>query len=735
MKSTRIKKLIAGILIFTLALVSPMRSVKSEAAGKTVTYIKEFKLFIKKGGTESDAKDWCKTQSDGDWKVVEGDLNAETDGVFTRKVGVFLCYCTTENEDEAVRDIAVMNEQGNYSESNYKMILENQKNVYKDLVSDLKTQIKGYQENLKNEVKTAVEAHDLLNGFKEDDSEKLLGDFLAELDLSREKDEETLTNVLFQANGSVVLFIQQELSLACESGTKNWLDRMEQIGGYDRFYQKIKNAYNGDDRLAKRNMEKKYKEKAVVIADAWDELKQNFEGIKEYEEKCGIASMSEEEIKEWKENNLKTADGILYEQKAACFDNLAMYTYEGKTLLEFFLQDKSEISGNNLYKLYPMVSCLQPGQLAGINSTVNLYALIGQAFSATVLNDYDKGKLDEVKDEINEDQKENLEESRELVEKCIDQQGEKEAESIYEGVDREVFGGGVAVTSDALDFNNSSETNWTDSFVKHNVNIQTKVGIGLCFGGFATIVLHAIYNTVMEDVAQEIVRRFRFNDAAYHFSEEVANMINGAPANEFMFTYLRRMVKEGEEEVKGVAKKSMEELAKAARGDSTSARVFYGLSRGLTFALLLVAVADVVLNIVALYNYYNRDHLPIPHHIVDMTTNRNKETSFVTYKSVRDNTGECGDLNGNSAKQWLALYQTHDEDAGTPILAPDNGEEFKVVVQYGSADEPKTENYTSLHLFGAPNTPQNLTFADGESGWSYNDGKNGTFVFFRKAGI
>ena len=35
-------------------------------------------------------------------------------------------------------------------------------------------------------------------------------------------------------------------------------------------------------------------------------------------------------------------------------------------------------------------------------------------------------------------------------------------------------------------------------------------------------------------------------------------------------------------------------------------------------------------------------------------------------------------------------------------------------------------------MFGAPNTPQNLTFADGNKGWSFNDGKKGTYVFFRR---
>ena len=103
-------RIVAVVLVFTLALIAPMQNVRSEAAEKnTVKYIKEFKLFIKKEGGLEDARNWCKSQTDGDWHVVESDLNAGTDGTFSKPVGVFMCYCTTENEKEAVRNIAVMN--------------------------------------------------------------------------------------------------------------------------------------------------------------------------------------------------------------------------------------------------------------------------------------------------------------------------------------------------------------------------------------------------------------------------------------------------------------------------------------------------------------------------------------------------------------------------------------------------------------------------------------------------
>ena len=71
MMSKWFNRIVAGILILTLSFVSPMQFVGSEAAGKNVKYIKEFKLFIKKEGTQADAENWCKSQTDGDWHVVD----------------------------------------------------------------------------------------------------------------------------------------------------------------------------------------------------------------------------------------------------------------------------------------------------------------------------------------------------------------------------------------------------------------------------------------------------------------------------------------------------------------------------------------------------------------------------------------------------------------------------------------------------------------------------------------
>ena len=723
MMSKWFNRIVAGILILTLAFVSPMQFVGSEAAGKSVKYIKEFKLFIKKEGTQADAENWCKSQTDGDWHVVDGDLNGGTDAAFTKPVGVFMCYCTTENEKEAVKNIAVMNEKGNYSESAYQEILKSQRDTYKDLVKDLNIQVKGYQENLKNKVNTAIQAHDLLNTYREDDSGKLLGDLLAELNLDQEKDADKLTDILLQANGDAVLFIQQELTLACENAKRSWLDRMVQAGGYDKFYAKIKNAFNGDDNLAKKNMDIKYKEKATVIADDWDNLKSHLNHIKEYEEQNGVSSMSEEQLKTWRTNNLSSPTGAIYEQEVAFALNLAKYKYEDKTLLDFFAQDKSEISENNLYKLYPMVACLQDGQFAGLDSTVNLYSLVNQAFSASLLNDYDKGLLKEAKDKMNEKQKKELSTAQKELENFADKQTDKEVKSIYEGVNREIFNGGVAVTSDALRYSNGAETKWQEKLYGNLETYNLSTVLSLLGGIIGAVIFNAISNTVLDTAANAAVRRIVNGDGGY-IKQNMVNYISETYTSnmtaERTVIHLQTLAERGDKN----AKDAVSVIYKNAAKNSTKYRILNGLAIGLSVIMVLITIADIAVNVYGLYKYYNMEHLPIPKYMVDLSTDRNKETTYITYKSVRDNDGNPGDLNGNSSKEWLALYQTYDERAGAPIAAPESGYVMRVC---SDGDYDYERGQSALHLFGIPDSGRtNLTSTE----WSYNDKNGKTFFIY-----
>lgn len=314
----------------------------------------------------------------------------------------------------------------------------------------------------------------------------------------------------------------------------------------------------------------------------------------------------------------------------------------------------------------------------------------------------------------------------------LDNQKKGEVKSVYEGVDREVFNGGVAVTSDALEYSNGTETKWYEGYC-NNDSANILVAAGIAMGILAPVFLYAGEHTLRDHVIESVIRNIynREYEQAGIFNAELNKLI---PEVEFwsddrLATFEQIRIKFRElAKTKEDIKAGMESITKQTYKESTGLRVLRGLKIGLSIVLILVTVADIAVNVYHLYQYYNREHLPIPKNMIEMSTNENKETAYVTYKSVRDNSGDPGDLNGGSSKQWLALYQTHDDRAGEPIAAPESG--YPITVLYGGTST--RSDYLPLHMFGTVHVAQNLTFADGDAGYSFEDKKDGTYLYFMR---
>ena len=730
MTGTRLwKRLVAGLMVMVITLV--FSCVRGKAAEKTTTYIKDFKLYIDENKDPAAVKDWFEKNN---YTMIEGNLNEDASGNLKQEVGVYLGYSTTTNSREAVTDIAVMNERGNYSVGEYERILKEQKKMYTDMVSDLKDMLEEYRTNVNNKVPTAIQARDFMNRYVDPDSDEKLGDLLMTIP------DDKLGTLLMQANGQVVLMIEDRLSYACDTGKTTWLDRMTKLGSYKALEKKALKACNNDINKAKRTLDKKYKEDALKLAENWEDVRQHISKIREREKNWGFDKMNETQIKEFFESNVDNVEVESFLENYRLTSALAGYAYEGKSLFDYFEQTADTFKGDGIRKLYPLASSLTQGQISGVDQTVSLFTLVVNALGASAFNDYQSGETKEILDKMDSEEKTEVNERKEIVEKALAAWQDGEPISIYEGVDRDVFDGGVAVTSTAYEFNNGDGVTWADALVNgwlgKTAAIGYVVGSALFLAGAIYVsryiptlkntIAGDFYNSVQKEMQQEIERNEILK--AMGERQEYGEIRWGNTRIDPNKPYW----KYSDEAKNDIFEKAMTD------GENRELMSGYRFARnlkiGLTVACIVLAVVDIVTTSITLYKYYNREHLPIPVNMVDLSYNDQGETSFVNYKSVPDQKGGCGDLNGGGGKQWLALYQTHDEDAGDPILAPENGEECKVIVQYGSADEPKTENYTPLHLFGAPNTPQNLTFADGNKGWSFNDGKKGTYVFFCRGG-
>ena len=316
------KRFIAGFLALAMAFVVPGVHMQAAQSQKTV-YIKDLKLYIDNNKNPEAAKKWFEKN---DYTMIEGNLNAEASGALKKEVGVYLGYSTTTNASEAVTDIAVMNERGNYSQGEYKRILEEQKKMYDDMVTDIKDMLEQYRTNVENGVPTAIQSRDFMNGYKDDESGQLLGDLLMSIN------DEDLGTLLMQANGQIVLMIEDRLAYACESENSNWLDRMAKLGSYKNLEKKALKAANNDITKAKKALDKKYKEDALTLANSWEDLKSHFDKARDYEEKFGLKGKSADEIEKFLNSNSDNIAVQEYLDKTKILSTLACYKYEDASL-------------------------------------------------------------------------------------------------------------------------------------------------------------------------------------------------------------------------------------------------------------------------------------------------------------------------------------------------------------------------------------------------------------------
>ena len=762
LKSGKITRAIAIMLIMVTGFVSTSVNIvtRSDAATSKVRYIGDAKLFIKKDATHEDAVNWCDSQPENqdsddsnDWFAVDGDLNGGASAMLKDNMGVFLCCQTTTDRADAITDMAVMNEAGNYSSDEYEILLEQQREVYRDLVSDMKKMIDEYKTNYKTGKTTAIQAHDLLNGFREDDSGKLLGDLLIDIN------DEELAEVFLKANGQVVLMVQEQLTYAGDSKKTTWLDRMEQLGSYEKLHDKFVKAYKNNKKNAEDALDNSYHEKALLLLESWNDIYQHLESCERFAKDHGLSGMSNEELENWykEQSNASDKDELSVDAQTYISENelisaLGAYKYGESSLLSYFAQKKS-LMQKDLHELYPLAASLTDGQIAALNQNVSLFTILMNGLASTGLNDTGAGKSELIKKGAKDSELCDMSDDKKEVSEGIDQIKKTEPISVYEGVDRGLFEGGVAVTSLAKTYQNGYNQTWADALVNSGqllkLNIYADAGIFMLSAGAvaSAMALKSVSGKLLESSFNYfhnlnlgfnaytdklwIAGNMKMNQSLMiqkltwkRFKNRVTSINNNYDLN-------------AAEKAKEIAlyndtrQKLMDAGLKEHVEWSFSYKLLRGLKIGMAVFAVLLAAADIAMNVVTLYKYYNREHLPIPHYMVDLSYDEESETSYINYKNVTDQNGNEGDLNGGGGKQWLALYQTKDKDAGEPILAS-YGKNSGLNVVLRSSTAPN--GYSPLHKFGEPNVAQNLTYSDGENGYSYNDKNGGTYLFFMRAG-
>ena len=645
-KSTRILSLILTVLMLVMALPVTAFAAKNE------TYIKEIRI-----STASKADAAKKFLTDNGYTVVDVDLNQKTG-----KDCVYIGYKTTTDPDEAITDIALMQMDGGYSITEYKALLDSKMKEIGNMLDSLSDCLAEARANLAAGVKNAQGAKEILNFFKEDDSGMLLGDYL----LGQEPTREDLVKFFLQSNGNIATIVYNMLAFACTDNGENtsWLAKLANV-----------NIYADYDPLVYSDSANALFESFINIHDMMVTYENEYKDIAD--EIIGnpeYADYTDEEI----QNILPDS----YAQYAVVYETLSKYTYGGKPLIDFFMQEPSEIDTD---ELYPIVSALSLGQRE-IIKFVGLSTLISFAESD---DEAAQSFVNSMKDS------------------CALFNNESEAVSVYFGVDRSLFSdGGVALTTASL--RKSASTGDNSWFSSDNIDPILNLSLNIVAGSCAGLAVGAAIGSrwakkaapkVYQTVLKTELCKFPAQQLAALQAEKTAELAklaaqyNGQTTSQAYFKASQQITsKYGKLMTPYATGEYAEVLAKEASTKLTRLSVSLNVVMGVAMGIMLIAEG---INMgIRLYNHLHPDYedYPIPRALVDevLTTD---DSYYVNYYAAKDQTGEYGDLNAWGGQKWLALYTSTDKRAGDPIIAS------SLMVKLKDNNFP-TDNHGAAHYFG-----------------------------------
>ena len=693
-----LKKTFKAALSLVLAMVLTFSTCANVlAASNKSTYIKD--VVLSYGKTADEAKAWL---TENGYEVLDYDLNEGADDTFSTARAVYLGYTTTDNAEEAITDMRLMNMKGGYSVQDYQMLLNDQKANIKLFMDNFIVAINEYRANYKAGQGRAVAAHDMLNLLYDDDSQQYMGDALLNKIKEEYTDEEwsalsedeqakvaDMTTILMQANSDAVLTIEQTLATATDTGDTLWIDRYESAGSYDDMLDAIMEEKNLSVNEAEKALAAEYDEDAKTIAA-------QFETYKDYLEKYTNSDISfentEAEIEAYQAEHADF-DQVNWFAAGTQYELISQLMNDGISLYELVTSEDYDVKGADSYLLYPLVSCLTEGQRACLE-LLPMYQVVALG--------------------INNDAA-----AEEGMESLTDELTEKLKTSIYDGVDRTIFGGDVALTNEAIRLQaatgkNAVDTGW-DHISGASIALYASFAVSLAMTVGAWVANAHFYNLQVEYSSMA----YNIGAAKAAVADNVEKIAAGGATMDQINTYNQ------------AAMDARDAVRVGARAQGWATFFKYA-----GIAMTCISVVLIGLSLWSTYNdlkdYYNAEFTPIPMHMVDENTNDSGEKVYTYYDAVKCNRveagfvtdankllGDYGDINGDVGRQWVALYTTKDKAAGDPITSVP-------VVQYKSSDIPK-ESSTALSMFGE-NVAQNLT--NEQLGYTYDDDMGGIYMFY-----
>ena len=518
--------------------------------------------------------DEAKAKIEGtDWKIFEQRFNS------TAYNEAFIIYKTSTNVEDAITDLRVMDMYGGYNVGSYQKQLEASRQQYMDMIADLRlaaAEFKALYEA--NDEMAKLAYHQMNYHVDEGETGMKMGDFFLNL-----PSDEAIVTVLMEGSSIIVSNLLSLLAIGI-SGT-----------GENTFAQRLAEQYANKDSIDGTA----YYETAKALFEEFKSLKAT---LIRYDSTKAEYNVSDEEMTE-EEYQFLT-------EYAAVANVLAGIAYGEGTLKDFIVSD-----GWALEDLYPIVAALSEGQRVlserGLFVTVLRYSVASAPIDELWANiaEMEKGMKDE--------------------------NGQLKSYSVYLGVDRSIFDGDFAFTTEADREQALNGTEWTDTYWSSCGQYFTETFfLSTMISGVAFLVLEKALILFANKVLWPIILSDAVGSTLASFLMSIEEVI-------FNFFNVN-----GTYYIGGVG----------------------GVTFTIGFFLIVISLASLALSFGV--GYYNPDYTAIPEKMVDVkkTDIGDKYIMYNVAKVYNDADGRNADFKAYQGKEWNALYYTKDANAGNCLL-------------------------------------------------------------------
>ena len=684
MKNTY-KRIILMMLVISTLLCTTVRVFAAEESEEI--YLSDLRIVY--ADDYDEAREILDETEFAEYNLLKANLNENTG-----KTGVYLAFKITTDIEDAITDIAVMQMNGGYNEGNYQEMIKQSYNEYLEFGENYLVAIEyfntGYdaghylseiayrQLNFYNVVTEGIDEIPEYEG-------ELLGDiFFSGIDAS------DLATMFMEGNSYALSNIRSLIAMGV-SYNEDGKTYFEKVADEAAKYTADNNIYDGEN----------YDEAATMVSASLSVFRDMFRELESYESELNYL---DEELTELELNYLN--------QMALASLMRSVDYLNGKTLYRFIM----EYQGVNVdySELYPLVAALNEGQLA-MTKVAHYYDVV--RYSITLADNSDiNAQLDELESKYGEN-----------------------PFNVYEGVDRTIYDGTFALTSDAYRADAFTESGvsaliFKSGYYEAEITIGI-IGASITAAGIGTHVFSylypqrclKLYNQLLEvkkiDFGYTIVKSGPYSGLSA--SDAMDNIFNKAvtdkavldQANKEVWSFTEKynyiannnLWKNGQNPVEGWTHLESD-FSNYVRSDADfmysnkvankvvdRANSITNLAYGAYVVGGIMMLASAIKIGIGIWNYYHPEYTDIPTAMVDLidTVDGDRYIKYdVVYEAEESNDGgyAAADLNAFSAARWNALYYTKSYEAGKPLLA----DEFIV----STNNNTPSQKYAPVHRFG-----------------------------------